>query len=56
MSTSKSSLHKDRALLNLKVFEQLYFFDFKNEFTALIIQDPLQNEDNAEFGDFETFS
>ena len=38
------------------VYEQLYFFGIKNEFVALIIQAPIQNEDSFFFDDFTTFS
>jgi hypothetical protein len=41
MSQSTTSIYLERAELNMKVYEQLYFFGFKNEFVALIIQTPL---------------
>ncbi len=56
MSQSTTSIYLERAELNMKVYEQLYFFGFKNEFVALIIQTPLQNEDSLSFDDFQTFS
>ena len=32
------------------------FFNFKDEFKALVIQTPAQNEDDFNFDDFTTFS
>ena len=40
----------------MRVYEQFYFFGFKNEFVALIIQTPLQNDEDSIFDDFTTFS
>ena len=52
----KTSIYKERAQLNLLIYEQLYFFNYKDEFVALIIQAPIRNEDEFEFDDFTTFS
>ena len=52
MSMGKSSIYKERAQLNLLIYEQLYFFFQKNEFVALIIQAPVQNDDDFNFDDF----
>ena len=56
MSLGKPSIYKERAQLILLVFEQLNFFKIKDEFIAIIIQSPLQNEDTFNFDDFTTFS
>ncbi len=56
MSLGKIIIYKERAQLNLKVFEQLYFFKQKNRFVALIMQTPIQNEDSFNFDEFTTFS
>ena len=55
MSQGKTTIYKERAELNLKVYEQLYFFGFKNEFIALIIQSPIENEASST-DDFTSFS
>ena len=56
MSRGKSSVYKERAQLNLIVYEQLNFFNYKDEFVALVIQTPIQNEDAFNFDEFTTFS
>ena len=56
MSQGKTSIYKERAQLNLKVFQTQYFYGQKNEFVALIMQTPLQNSENFNFDDFITFT
>ena len=56
MSQGKTSIYKERAQLNLKVFQTLYFYGEKNEFVALIMQTPMQNSENFNFDDFITFT
>ncbi len=56
MSQGKSSIYKERAQLNLKVFQTQYFYGQKNEFVALIMQTPLQNSENFNFDDFASFT
>ena len=55
MSQGKTTIYKERAELNLKVLEILYFFGLKNEFIALIIQSPIENEASST-DDFTSFS
>ena len=55
MSQGKTTIYKERAELNLKVLEILYFFGLKNEFIALIIQSPIENEAFSK-DDFTSFS
>ncbi len=56
MSQGKTSIYKERAQLNLKVFQTKYFYGEKNEFVALIMQTPMQNSENFSFDDFITFT
>ena len=56
MSSGKSSIYKERAELNLKIYEQLQFFGYKYEFVALIKQTPLVNEDAFNFDEITTFT
>jgi hypothetical protein len=56
MSQGKTSIYKERAQLNLKVFQTQYFYGQKNEFVALIMQTPMQNSEKFNFDDFITFS
>jgi len=37
MSRGKTTSYQEKAELNLKVYEQLYFFGYKYEFDAFII-------------------
>ncbi len=56
MSQGKTSIYKERAQLNLKVFQTKYFYGEKNEFVALIMQTPLQNSEKFSFDNFTTFT
>ena len=55
MHQGKTTSYKEKAELNMKIYEQLYFFGQKNEFNALITQYPIENEDSNE-NDFPSFS
>ena len=56
MSQGKTSIYKERAQLNLKVYQLIYYFGEKNEFVALIMQTPMGNSDSFNFDDFITFT
>ena len=56
MSQGKTTIYKERAQLNLKVFQTKYFYGEKHEFVALIMQTPMQNTEKFNFDDFTTFS
>ncbi len=56
MSQGKTTIYKERAQLNLKVFQTKYFYGEKNEFVALIMQTPIQNSEKFNFDDFATFT
>ena len=56
MSQSETIIYKERAQLNLKVYQTEYFLGRKHEFVALIMQSPLESSDRFNFDDFLTFS
>ena len=57
MSEGKNIIYKERAKLNLKVFQFLYFFGIaKYEFVVLIMQTPMEIDEAFNFDDFITFS
>ena len=56
MSQGETTIYKERAELNLKVYQTEYFYGNKHEFVALIMQTPLENSDKFNFDDFATFS
>ena len=56
MSQGETTIYKERAQLNLKVYQTEYFYGNKHEFVALIMQTPLENSDKFNFDDFATFS
>ena len=56
MSQGETIIYKERAQLNLKVYQNEYFFGKKHEFVALIMQTPLESSDRFNFDDFMTFS
>ena len=57
MSEGKTIIYKERAKLNLKVFQFLFFFGIaKYEFVVLIMQTPMEIVEAFNFDDFITFS
>ena len=56
MSQGETTIYKERAQLNLKVYQTEYFFGNKHEFVALIMQTPLQNHQKLNLDDFTTFT
>ncbi len=57
MSQGKTIIYKERAKLNLKVFQFLYFFGIaKYEFVVLIMQTPMEIDEAFNFDDLITFS
>ena len=56
MSEGKTSIYRERAQLNLKVFQTKYYYGEKHEFVALIMQTPIQNIQEFNFDDYATFT
>ena len=56
MSPRETIIYKERAQLNLKVYQTEYLYGNRHEFVALIMHTLLENSDKFNFDDFASFS
>ena len=55
MAEGKIYIYKERAEVNKMVFQIKYFFGYKDQFDAILLQRP-QEDISFEYDDFVTFS